>query len=259
MEGTRGHAQKERADARSRRRSTGAEPSDTRKDGPTGGGSRDSEAAAALKRAAGTALAAAAAGAVGGAVKALLDRRGQASRHGQAEDSKADQVDESAPGAAEASPAEAEGESQHEGEPARFGVEAGASAAEESGDGNDDEDGDGRDVSADESNVGGADEQPEQRHEPMPREGASSADLERIVNRARGHVEQLLGNEPESVSGLTQSNGSWSVTVDVVEVHRIPDSTDILGSYEVVVDDDGDLLRLARRARYRRTQVEEGT
>ena len=88
--------------------------------------------------------------------------------------------------------------------------------------------------------------------------GASSSDVQRIVDRARCLVEDLLGSETESVSGVERSNGSWSVTVEVVEMHRIPESTDVLSSYEVVLDDDGNLVRLGRARRYRRSQVEDG-
>ena len=48
------------------------------------------------------------------------------------------------------------------------------------------------------------------------------------------------------------------MSVEVVDVHRIPESTDVLASYEVALDDDGGLLSLERRGRYRRSQVEEG-
>ena len=77
------------------------------------------------------------------------------------------------------------------------------------------------------------------------------------MDQARSHVENLLGKEAESISGIAKQDGRWSVTVEIVEVHRIPDSTDILASYEVVLDDDGDLIRLERQGRYRRSQVEE--
>jgi hypothetical protein len=88
--------------------------------------------------------------------------------------------------------------------------------------------------------------------------GASNSNVAQIVGRARTQIEQLLGSQPERVSGVDRSDGSWHVTVEVVELRRIPDSTDVLSSYEVVLDEDGNLVRLERRRRYRRAQVEEG-
>jgi len=40
------------------------------------------------------------------------------------------------------------------------------------------------------------------------------------------------------------------VLVEVVEVRRIPDTTDVLALYEVTVDDDGALEGYRRRRRY---------
>ena len=87
--------------------------------------------------------------------------------------------------------------------------------------------------------------------------GASSSRVAQIVDRAREHVEALLGRPPESVSGLERLDGTWYVTLEIVELRRIPDSTDVLSSYEVVLDDDGNFIRLERRRRYSRAQVEE--
>jgi hypothetical protein len=44
--------------------------------------------------------------------------------------------------------------------------------------------------------------------------------------------------------------------LEVVEVSRIPDSTDILASYELTLDDDGRLAQMTRTRRYLRSQLE---
>ena len=44
----------------------------------------------------------------------------------------------------------------------------------------------------------------------------------------------------------------WKVHVEVVEVRRIPDTTDVLALYEVQVDEDGDLMGYRRLRRYAR-------
>ena len=48
------------------------------------------------------------------------------------------------------------------------------------------------------------------------------------------------------------------MTFEVLEIRRIPESTDVLASYAVTLDDDGNLLDLERSRRYRRAQVDEG-
>jgi Gas vesicle synthesis protein GvpO len=88
--------------------------------------------------------------------------------------------------------------------------------------------------------------------------GAESGEVAEIISRARREVEQVLGHDAEGVSGIERSNGRWCVTVEVVELRRVPESTDVLASYAVVLDRDGDLVSLERTRRYRRSQVEEG-
>src|SRR5207248_6016574 len=108
-------------------------------------------------------------------------------------------------------------------------------------------------TASDEPGGESADEEREEREEASdrsepdePQQGASRSDVAAMVKRARTQITDLLGKEPESISGVEQANGSWSVNVEVVEIHRIPDTTDILSSYEVVLDDDGNLVRLER-------------
>jgi hypothetical protein len=68
---------------------------------------------------------------------------------------------------------------------------------------------------------------------------------------------ELLGAEPETVSAIRRNGDGWAVTFEVVEIRRIPESTDVLASYAVTLDDDGNLLDLERSRRYRRAQVDE--
>jgi hypothetical protein len=100
------------------------------------------------------------------------------------------------------------------------------------------------------------DEEREQNQQPAPA-SAPSGDVAKVIARAREHVGQVLGEEPEGVSGIERTNGNWCVNVEVVKLHRIPESTDVLASYAVVVDGDGDLVSLQETRRYRRSQSEE--
>ena len=56
------------------------------------------------------------------------------------------------------------------------------------------------------------------------------------VQVARSAARQLLeltGTDAEGVTGLERTEDGWKVQVEVVEVRRIPDTTDILAIYEV--------------------------
>jgi len=67
----------------------------------------------------------------------------------------------------------------------------------------------------------------------------------------------LLGRPLESVLGVERSDDGWRVTVQVVELERIPRSTDVLGAYAVELDESGELIGYRRRRRYNRSQADE--
>ena len=79
------------------------------------------------------------------------------------------------------------------------------------------------------------------------------------VRRAVEQVAMLTGREIEGVNGLERNDDDgWVVTLEVVELRRVPDSTDVLGSYAVTLDSSGELEGYQRTRRYYRSQVEEG-
>jgi Gas vesicle synthesis protein GvpO len=79
-----------------------------------------------------------------------------------------------------------------------------------------------------------------------------------VIARVRHDLPELLGRPVESVLGLERGDDDlWSVTVQVVELSRIPHSTDVLGAYAVQVDNDGEVVGWRRSRRYHRNQADE--
>jgi hypothetical protein len=78
------------------------------------------------------------------------------------------------------------------------------------------------------------------------------------VRRAREQIEELLGRSTDTVSSFApdEKNG-WLVTVEIVELERIPPSTSMLASYEAHLDRRGDLVELKRLRRYSRNQGDQ--
>jgi hypothetical protein len=77
------------------------------------------------------------------------------------------------------------------------------------------------------------------------------------VRRAREQVEELLGRPTETVSSFSADGRSgWLVTVEVVELERIPPSTSLIASYEAKLDRSGDLVEIKRLRRYPRNQAD---
>ena len=88
------------------------------------------------------------------------------------------------------------------------------------------------------------------------RAGAPRAEADRPPNPGRIAAEaarqlvELTGKDAEGVVGLDRSDDGWKVEVEVVEVRRIPNTTDVLAMYEVEVDGKGSLQGYRRVRRY---------
>jgi hypothetical protein len=78
-----------------------------------------------------------------------------------------------------------------------------------------------------------------------------------VVERARRDLEDLLGHPVERVAGATREEDGWRLTIDVVELERIPDSTSVLGSYDVSVDQEGEIRGYERLRRFYRNRTDE--
>jgi Gas vesicle synthesis protein GvpO len=73
---------------------------------------------------------------------------------------------------------------------------------------------------------------------------------------ARQTIEELTGYTAESVSGFQWDGESWLVSVDVCELERVPNTTDVIATYVVQLDDQGGLLGYKRDRRFERGQAE---
>ena len=97
------------------------------------------------------------------------------------------------------------------------------------------------------------------RRDASPREGVDFGTVERAIQSAREQLRELFGAEPESVSSFGRTRDGWRVTLEVVEVRRIPETTDVLASYEVELDENGDLIAFERVRRYQRSEALDGS
>ena len=78
-----------------------------------------------------------------------------------------------------------------------------------------------------------------------------------VARRARHELAEITGLRPEKVTGLERrDDGNWGVTVEVLELRRVPETDDLMGSYEAELDELGDLLTYQRVARYGRCQLQ---
>jgi hypothetical protein len=76
-----------------------------------------------------------------------------------------------------------------------------------------------------------------------------------VASEAVRQIAALTGREAEGVTSLAKSDDGWQIEIEVVEFHRIPDTTDLMALYEVHVDSDGALTSYRRLRRYSRGQA----
>ena len=77
------------------------------------------------------------------------------------------------------------------------------------------------------------------------------------ARRAADDVLELTGQQLGHVVSVAQQDDSWHVGLEVVELHRIPDSADVMALYEVTLDARGELVTCRRGRRYLRGSTEE--
>jgi len=109
------------------------------------------------------------------------------------------------------------------------------------------------------------DEGSEENEEPSDSAAASNGSAgtndERmeLLDRARRYAEQLTGHPVESFSSLEQDDRGWRIGIEVVELSRVPSTTDVLGSYELVLTSEGEFVDFRRDHRYSRNSTDDAS
>lgn len=124
---------------------------------------------------------------------------------------------------------------------------------------NDDEDaGDGAEADRDENAGNGAESADSGSSEESDGStGSESGDdavasLVEVRNTARATTAELIGHDLDGVIQVTADGDGWIAVVEVVERHSVPDTQDILGRYELDLDESARVTGYRRVGRYRR-------
>ncbi|MBI2912300.1 MAG: gas vesicle protein [Chloroflexi bacterium] len=79
-----------------------------------------------------------------------------------------------------------------------------------------------------------------------------------VAERAKRQLAEVTGFKSVAAVGSYRDAKGWHVSVDMLEMARLPDSTDLLGTYEVDLDEEGNMVRFEkRRAHLRGVPYEE--
>ncbi|MDF1602515.1 gas vesicle protein [Nocardioides sp. YIM 152315] len=94
---------------------------------------------------------------------------------------------------------------------------------------------------------------------PRPRGGSDSGPPRggQVALLGAQQLVELTGKELEGVVGISRDEDGWTIQVEVLEMRRIPNTTDVLAVYDVTVDRAGDLVGYRRADRYVRGSARE--
>lgn len=85
---------------------------------------------------------------------------------------------------------------------------------------------------------------------------AAAPGLIEIRNEVRKNAASLIGHKFDAIVGIDSTDDGWIANVELVERRSIPDTEDILGRYEIEIDEAGRFQSYRRVDRYRRSDTD---
>ncbi|MEJ8633322.1 gas vesicle protein [Streptomyces sp. NPDC006475] len=77
-----------------------------------------------------------------------------------------------------------------------------------------------------------------------------------VLRQACAQLTELTGREAESVSSFERTEDGWKLEVEVLEMERVPTTTSLLATYQVTLDEQGELSGYRRIRRYERGRAD---
>ena len=68
-----------------------------------------------------------------------------------------------------------------------------------------------------------------------------------VAERAKRQLAEVTGFKPVAAVGSYRDAKGWHVSVDMLEMARLPDSTDLLGTYVVELDEEGNMIKFEKK------------
>ena len=78
-----------------------------------------------------------------------------------------------------------------------------------------------------------------------------------IVKKAQEEFIRLGKTRTDGVTGLSRRDEGWIVSIEALERKAIPDTMDVLGLYEISLDNEGNLLGFERKKLRKRGETRE--
>ncbi|MCX6054962.1 MAG: gas vesicle protein [Chloroflexi bacterium] len=78
-----------------------------------------------------------------------------------------------------------------------------------------------------------------------------------IAQFVKQQLVELTHLKPDTISSFSKDDQGWHVYIEMIEMKRIPDATDMLATYETLSDEEGNIINFHRTRRYLRDATME--
>lgn len=68
-----------------------------------------------------------------------------------------------------------------------------------------------------------------------------------LMEEAKRQLAEVTGLKPLTVTRASKDGKGWRIGVEMLEMSRIPTATDVVGCYEIILSEEGDLVNFGRR------------
>lgn len=79
-----------------------------------------------------------------------------------------------------------------------------------------------------------------------------------VVEVAKGHLSEITSLKVNNITGIRRDEDKWCVTFELIEKTSIPDAMDVLGIYELVLNENGELVNFERKSIRKRGDTQMG-
>ncbi len=67
-----------------------------------------------------------------------------------------------------------------------------------------------------------------------------------VVDRAKTQLSELIERKPSGVLAISKDEEGWHISLEMLERKAIPDHMDLLATYDVLLDEEGNIVKFGR-------------
>lgn len=83
--------------------------------------------------------------------------------------------------------------------------------------------------------------------------------MNEVINAAKDQLQSILTLDVANVVAASKTDDGWNVKIELVERKAIPDTQDLLGTYDVILDEEGNIVSYERKMVRKRMDLVEET